>query len=231
MRYRFEYKYLVSEYTAALLKTKIAAIMNLDSHSNGNYVVNNLYLDDRFDSFYHAKHVGQLHRDKYRFRYYNDDLSFIRLERKHKDGIMSYKETMPVSLEQYTQVKSGDLSFIHTEDAPLWKKLSLLHNLRGLRSAAFFSYRREAYIYEPGDIRFTFDSPLFDSKNNTIAGYDHLSCVYGEQEYYPLLLEIKYSGFMPELIKRMLNGLPLAHVSVSKYCIARERGILPYGKI
>jgi len=204
--------------------------MRPDSHSGGTYIVNNLYLDDRYDNLYRAKYMGQFQRDKYRLRYYNNDMSFIRLERKHKDGIMSYKETIPVSQEQYMRIKAGDLEFIHEEIDPLWQKLSVLQKIRGLRPTAVYSYQREAYVYELGDVRFTFDSPPFCPEQDAVFGYDPLSCSYGKEDY-SLLLEVKYTAFMPEIIKQLLNGLRLAYTGISKYCVARERGYLPYGKI
>jgi len=201
--------------------------------SNGSYVVNNLYLDDRYDTFYYEKYHGSFQRDKYRLRHYNGDMSFIRLERKHKDGYVSYKETMKISEEQYQKIKSGKMDFILMEEAALWRKLALIYRLRGLRPAAIYAYRREAFVYDPGDVRFTFDSPLFDfakAKSDILPSYDSLSHSYASPPY-SLMLEVKFSGFLPELIKRLLDGLPLAHTEMSKYSIARERGFLPYGQI
>ena len=232
MRYRFEHKYYISTHTAAILRERVASVMHPDSHSGGAYVVNNLYLDDRYDSFYYGKELGRLKRDKYRLRHYNGDLSFIRLERKHKEGLLSYKDTMPITKEQYQMVKSGDMGFILNEEAPLWQTLGVLHRLRGLRPSAIFAYRREAFVYEPGDVRFTFDSPPFDPSDDMARDYyNPIGRAFGPGAYDPLLLEVKFTGFLPEMIKRLLNGLPLARTDMSKYCVVRERGILPYGKI
>ena len=208
--------------------------MHPDAHSsNGSYVVNNLYLDDRYDTFYYEKYLGSFQRDKYRLRHYNGDLSFIRLERKHKDGNASFKETIKISEEQYQKIKSGNMEFMLMEEAALWRKLALIYRLRGLRPTAMYAYRREAFVYAPGDVRFTFDGPLFDfikDKSDIPPSCDSLSHSYGKPPY-ALMLEVKFSGFLPELIKRLLNGLPLAHTEMSKYSIARERGVLPYGQI
>ena len=227
MRYRYERKHLISTHTAAILRGRISAIMRPDSHSGGSYIVNNLYLDDRYDSFYNGKILGQTKRDKYRIRYYNNDLSFIRLERKHKNGLVSYKDTMPISREQYQMLKSGDMGFILDEKAPLWHTLGVIHRLRGLRPAACFAYKREAYTYEAGDVRITFDSPPFDFEGNGGIGLKLLGPSLLD---YDLLLEVKYTGGLPDIIKRLLDGLPLGHTDMSKYCMVRERGLLPYGK-
>ena len=229
MRYRFEYKYLISEYTADIIRGRISSIMKPDSHSKGMYIVNNLYLDDTYNGFYLAKHIGQFQRDKYRLRFYNDDMSFVRLERKHKDGIVSYKETAQISKEQYFLVRAGEFGFLDDEDAPLWKKLGILHRLRCMRPTAEYAYKREAWVYEPGNVRLTFDSPPFNTDEGRIYSYDTTICSYGSEEYGSMMLEVKYTGFMPEIIKRVLNGLPLAHVGISKYCVVRERGYLNYG--
>ncbi|MCL2249042.1 MAG: polyphosphate polymerase domain-containing protein [Oscillospiraceae bacterium] len=236
MRQRFEMKYIITPKTAAILRERVSDIMEPDSHSkDGSYVVNNLYFDDLQNSFYYAKYKGAVVRNKFRIRHYNGDLSFIRLERKHKDGLLSYKETERISTEQYNMVKAGDLSFMLTEDSPIWQKLGVIHRLRVLRPTAIYAYRREAFVYRAGDVRFTFDGQLFvtDDDAGAVAPirYDSLNVNYKLSKPYQTLLEVKYTSFLPEIIKRLLNGLPLAYTEMSKYCIARERGILPYGKI
>jgi hypothetical protein len=199
--------------------------------NGGSYIVNNLYLDDRYDSFYYGNQLGRFKRDKFRLRYYNGDKSFIRLERKHKEGSLAYKDTMTISREQYQMINSGDLKFILKEDAPLFQTLAMIYRLKGLRPTAVFSYKREAFVYEAGNVRFTFDSPLFQTEEKLPFHYEPLGKTFGKEEYSPMLLEVKFTSFIPEVLKRLLNGLPLAHTNMSKYSIARERGVLPYGTV
>jgi len=228
MRYRFEHKYLISPATATALRKRATGIMRPDSYGdeNGGYVVNNIYLDDRNNNFYYAKLLGQSSRDKYRIRYYNDDLSFIRLERKHKDGIQNYKETLPISPGQFAQIQKGNLDFVLHEDAPLWQKVAVLHRLRGLHPTAAFSYRRETLTYAAGNVRLAFDHPLFSHGAHTYPlRYDPLVSSFGLPPFQ-LLLEVKYTGFLPEVIQRLLSGLDLIHTEMSKYGIARERGYI-----
>ena len=237
-RYRFEYKYFIAAHTAAILRARAQAVMRPDAHHGGTYTVHNLYLDDRYDSFYYARYLGRLCRDKYRLRFYNGNMDFIRLERKHKDGIRSYKDTTPVTREQYQRIRDGDLAFLLEEnmDQAIWHDLGVIYRLRGLRPTTSFAYRREAYTYLAGDVRITFDSPPFDPDPGKADRpvmppcYDPLGHNHGRMDYHPLLLEVKFSGFLPEVIKRLLDGLPLQHTSMSKYCLVRERGLLPYGK-
>lgn len=230
MRFRHEKKFLINEHTAEILRARAASIMKPDENG-GSYIVNNLYFDDRYDSFYHGKYLGRYVRDKFRMRFYNGNKSFIRLERKHKEGYVAYKDTMQITAEQYQMAKSGDLNFILKEEAPLWQTLAMIYRLKGLRPTAAFSYKRRAFVYEPGDVRFTFDSPPFAADEDLPFHYEPLGKIFGKEAYSPMLLEVKYTNFLPEVIRRLLNGLPLSHTDMSKYCIVRERGVLSHGTI
>ncbi|MCL2204491.1 MAG: polyphosphate polymerase domain-containing protein [Defluviitaleaceae bacterium] len=227
MQYRFEHKYLLNPQIAETLYRRAATIMKPDPHGDekGGYTVNNIYLDDRHDSFYHAKLLGHHSRDKYRVRYYNSDISYIRLERKHKKGILIHKETLPITPWQMGQIKAGDLDFTLLLDDPLWKKVATIHRLHGLCPTVAFAYRRETLIYTPGNVRLTFDGPLFDAGERVPLRPTTLAQSYGRRAY-ELLLEIKYTGFLPEIVRSLLNGLPLVHTEMSKYGVARERGYM-----
>jgi SPX domain protein involved in polyphosphate accumulation len=179
----------------------MAGALQPDANSNGAYTVHNLYLDDMYDSFYHAKHLCQMVRNKYRVRFYNNDLSFIRMERKHKNGLMSYKDTMPITAQQYEKLRMGDFSFMEAEADPMWKELAAIHSTRRLRPAAEYVYRREAFVLPAGGVRVTFDSG----------------------DFFPGMVELKYTHFLPTLVRQLLSGITMQHMGISKYSMARER--------
>lgn len=219
MQYRYERKFFLSEQTADILKRRVKAVMRPDTHSGGAYTVHNLYLDDRYDSFYQQKLIGSLVRDKYRARFYNDDRSFIRLERKHKVGEMSYKESAPLTEDQYGALLLGRMDFTLESDHKVLQTLGTLHRLRGLRPTAVFTYWREAYVYDPGNVRVTFDSRIAELE---IAGAaDGIGGTFG-------VLEVKYDRFLPPVISGLLSGLPLVQTEMSKYCFVREKGRSSY---
>ena len=215
MRYRNELKFALSLQTAELIKRRISAIMAPDSHSGGVYVVHNIYLDDQYDTFLDAKQFGSYNRDKYRVRFYNNDLSYICFENKHKDGQLSYKEKVVMSEDELSALRAGDLAFAARSRQPLWRRVTAIHNARRLRPAAVFSYTREAYVYKTGDVRITFDSNI---RPDAIGAPADRHAPLG---VHPLM-EVKYSGFMPSLIADMLHGLPLVRTELSKYCYIRE---------
>ena len=210
MHYRHEHKYIVSPYTAELLRRRVSAVMSPDVHSSdGVYTVHNLYLDDQYDSFYHEKLRGSLVRDKYRARFYNGDLAFIRMEHKHKHGDLACKETAVLTGEQYAALLSGRVEFAPDDPSALLREIAKLHRLRHLRPAAVFSYRREAYTYAPGNVRLTFDSRI---GTDEVAGA-------GDS----LVLELKFDRFLPSVIAGLLDGVPIARTEMSKYGYVREK--------
>jgi hypothetical protein len=217
MTYRSELKFFLNAHTAGILKRRVAAVMRPDSHSDGVYTVNNLYLDDQYDSFYREKLNNSLSRDKYRIRFYNGDLSFIRLENKHKDRELAYKRSVAMTEEEYRSIARGDLDFCLTSPHPLWQKVAMIHRLRRLRPAAAFSYTREAYVYEPANVRLTFDSRI---RQDVMAPEPNQGAPPGEGG----MLEVKFDRFCPAVIQSLLHGLPLARTEMSKYAYSRERG-------
>jgi hypothetical protein len=218
MKYRHELKFFMNAHTSAVLKRRVAPVLLPDSHSGGRYVVNNLYLDDQYGTSYQQKALNSFSRDKYRIRFYNNDLSFIRFENKHKDGELSFKQSAVMTEEEYRAAARGDFDFAFNSPHPLFQKLALLHRLRRLRPTAAFSYTREAYIYAPGNVRITFDSDLRtdallpEPDNRAPPGWGGM-------------LEVKFDRFLPSVIKGLLDGLPLARTEMSKYGTALERGL------
>jgi hypothetical protein len=212
--YRYEKKYFLSAETAAVLKRRIAAALPPDSHSGGIYRVNNVYFDDFNLSFYNQKENGAYNRDKYRLRFYNNNLSFIRLERKHKDGELSYKESAQVSAALFKALVNGEADFAQkfpevlsdSKHAVFWSNFINLYRLRRLKPTAQFSYIREAYFHKTANVRITFDS-----------------CIGGNSKDISGVLEVKYTHFIPRFISGLLNGANLTHTEMSKYCMVLNR--------
>ena len=217
MKYRYELKFFMNIHTSDVLKHRLRSVMIPDSHSGGTYTVNNLYLDDIYDTCYNDKVLSSYIRDKYRVRFYNNDLSFIRFENKHKEGDVSYKDSVVMTEEEYKDIAGGNFDFILRSEHPLWQKTASLHRLRILRPAVAFSYTREAYVYSPGDVRITFDSNI---RSGSLIPEPYGGAPPGAGG----MLEVKYSRLLPGVIKEMLDGLPLIQTAMSKYCYSRDRG-------
>ena len=88
---------------------------NADSH--GIYRVSSLYFDTPTDKALRQKIDGVNRREKFRLRYYGDDLGFIRLEKKYKINGLCGKRSTKLTAEQVRQILSGDMDFLLNGDA------------------------------------------------------------------------------------------------------------------
>ena len=86
--FRHEYKFLISQNAARLLKLRLPCVMSRDPHAGpaGQYIIRSLYFDDPDFAAFRDKVDGVDNRTKYRIRCYNGDTSLCRLERKEKKG-------------------------------------------------------------------------------------------------------------------------------------------------
>ena len=86
VKLRHEFKHHLNPGQDLLLASRLRKLFphdkNADSH--GSYRVSSLYFDTPSDRALRQKIDGVNQREKFRLRYYNDDLSFIRLEKKYK---------------------------------------------------------------------------------------------------------------------------------------------------
>lgn len=111
-KYRHELKYIITEQTARILQMRLATIMDLDVNSiykDHTYKIRSLYFDNDSSDAYYEKLDGVLYREKYRIRYYNDDDTFIRLERKLKHNNLTSKDQMTISREICDKILNEDI--------------------------------------------------------------------------------------------------------------------------
>src|SRR5574344_2012565 len=114
-KYRHELKFKISNSAAEILKQKLSLILGKDRNAyykDGSYLISSLYFDDRESSSYYEKMDGVLYRKKYRIRIYNNDDSFIRLEKKMKHNNYTAKEQMLISKDIYSKILNGKISEI-----------------------------------------------------------------------------------------------------------------------
>lgn len=62
-----------------------ANVITMQTEHQGEYKIRSIYFDHYHDKALQEKLMGINNREKFRIRYYNDDVSFIRLEKKSKD--------------------------------------------------------------------------------------------------------------------------------------------------
>ena len=97
---RHEIKHLVNYEDFVPLLKRLRAVMKPDAHAGlaGFYRVRSLYFDNLQDKALREKLDSVSQREKFRIRFYNEDTSYIRLEKKTKDHGLGVKRSAALSL-------------------------------------------------------------------------------------------------------------------------------------
>lgn len=191
---------------------------NADSH--GVYRVSSLYFDTPYDKALREKIDGVNCREKFRIRYYNKDTSFIRLEKKMKINGLCAKRSEKMTKEQVQQILEGDIEFLLASEKPLF--VELYSKMRGqlLQPKTIVCYDREAFLFEPGNVRITIDRNLRTGLRST--DFLNTELYHASVSDGIAVLEVKYDEFLPEIV-RMAVQVPNRRASAfSKYAVCRR---------
>lgn len=222
VKLRHELKHIITAQDDAILTSRLRKLFKHDKNadSHGSYRVSSLYFDTPYDKALRQKIDGIDRREKFRLRYYGDDTSFIRLEKKFKINGLCGKHGAALSEAQARSIISGDIGFLADSGDPLL--LELYSKMRGqlLMPKTVVVYDREAFVYGAGNVRVTIDrglrsclgaTGLFDAKERCIPVSDGTA-----------VLEVKYDEFLPEIVS-MAVQLPNRQTSAySKYAVCRR---------
>ncbi|MCR5399702.1 MAG: polyphosphate polymerase domain-containing protein [Lachnospiraceae bacterium] len=221
--YRHELKYAVSRGEYEAMKKRLRLIMRSDPHTgpDGTYLIRSIYFDNADDKALREKEDGVSRREKFRIRYYNDDLSFITLEKKMKIDSLCLKYDAPITEAECRKIISGDTDFMKDHPDEVVKELYAKMRYQGLRPKVLVSYLREPYIYAAGNVRVTFDSQirtsLFDSDY-----LDVKTNISATEKPTHMLLEVKYDAFLPEIIQKLIRAGNIRQQAFSKYGACRR---------
>ncbi len=221
MRYRHEYKFYLNEGDYILLKHRLDVVMKKDIHAiNGRYRIKSLYFDDINDKALNEKLDGLSRRSKYRIRIYNDDLDFIKLEKKEKISGLGTKYVAPVNADEVRQIIDGSIEWMASDDRELVKELYQKLRYEGLKPKTIVTYDREPYIYEAGNVRVTFDTNVRTSNYAIDLLNPSLASVKASEKI--IIMEVKYDDFLPDIIRDLLQLESRSLGAFSKYAAARS---------
>jgi len=220
MNGRHELKHYINASDCAQLRARLRTVAKPDENAveDGAYKIRSLYFDNYMDKAVVDKLSGQSRREKFRLRYYNDDTSFIRLERKSKANRLCYKESVMITAEQCAALLAGKYEVLKIPEAPLFMELYTKIQYQNLRPKSIVDYHREAYIYRAGNVRITFDSRVKTSNN--VAGFlnPNLTTIPAASA---IILEVKYDGFLPDIIRNIVQIGCRNETEFSKYVVTR----------
>ena len=225
-RYRHELKYQISRGEHLALRSRLRAVMKPDPHTdeNGLYCIRSIYFDNYRDKALREKNNGALKREKFRIRYYNDDTRHLTLEKKIKHARLCLKCSEPLSSEDCRMLLDGRQDEITAEDKPLLSELIAKMNTQLLRPRVLVSYRREPFIYAPGNVRITFDfdvrTTMYHQKFLEADPFD----LSASDSPGAMIMEVKYDDFLPQVISDLIQSEGVRQQSFSKYGACRRFG-------
>lgn len=213
---RHEYKYVITKADRLGLSRKLSAVMKPDVHANssGRYLIRSIYFENYKDKALREKTDGVPYREKFRIRWYNDDLSYIVLEKKIKSSGLCRKISTRITKDELEKTVGGENGWMISHPSPLVRELYCKMQFLQLRPKTLVSYEREAYTFPAGNVRVTFDSKIKTGASELPATDDPETTV----------LEVKYDAFLPDAVANLLQSGGFRVGAFSKYGACRRFG-------
>lgn len=224
MVFRHELKHEISYADMLVIRQRLKVVARVDEHAvDGKYRIRSLYFDNLDNKALREKIDGVSRREKFRIRYYNDDLSVINLEKKCKTGGLGNKQSAPLTAEEARKIINGDYEWMLTSKRPVVEELYVKLTTEGLRPKTIVDYIREPFVFVAGNVRVTID---YDIRTG-LSDIDFLNpdCIMIPAGDSPIILEVKWDEFLPDIIRDILQ-LPDGRRAgaFSKYAACRMYG-------
>ena len=219
---RHELKYTLSSLDSMVLKNRLSKLLKMDKNcADQEYNITSLYFDNLNNTAYLQKINGNSIRHKYRIRYYNDDPTLLKLERKSKVHNMTKKVSAPLTRDELKKIYNGDYDFLIQKEEEIFKYfyIQLSHGL--IQPKVIVTYTRTAFVHPVGNLRITFDSYVMTAGNQTDIFEENINYTpaIGTDE---VILEIKFNGVIPDFIKNIMQTDKIMQSSSSKYVYSRK---------
>lgn len=223
VKYRHEWKHEISYADVLVLRQRLSVIARKDTHTiDGKYKIRSLYFDDNTDRILREKIDGVNIREKFRLRYYNDDTTFIRLEKKSKANGLCLKSSVRLSELQAQAIVDGNFEWMIKNKSPLIAELYAKIMSQGLRPKTIVDYIREPFVFAPGNVRITLDSDIRTGIQCTDFLNRSTSTVPAGDS--PIILEVKWDEFLPDIIRDAVQLDNCRAGAFSKYAACRVYG-------
>lgn len=223
MDFRHEWKHEINYSDMITIRQRMNTIAKHDEHAvNGMYTIRSLYFDTPNDKALREKLDGVNQREKFRIRYYNDNLSVIHLEKKSKLGGLGNKQSADLTKEEAQAIVDGNLGWMLHSNRPLVQELYSKMTTQGLRPRTIVDYDREPFIYAPGNVRVTLDYNIRTGLD--CVDFLNRNCVMIPAGEAPIILEVKWDNFLPSVIRDAVQLGNRRTGAFSKYAACRIYG-------
>lgn len=220
MKFRHEVKHEISRADMLILRQRLRAVMQPDSHAVGGcYEIRSLYFDNADDKALREKLDGVNIREKYRIRFYNRDPSVIHLERKYKRGDLGCKDSARLSEAQARAIAAGETDWMAESGDDVLLGFYARVRSEGLRAQVIVDYTREPFVFAPGNVRVTLDYDIRTALRCT--DFLNPDCVTIPVPGSPCILEVKWDRFLPDVIRDAVQLGDRHSTAYSKYAACR----------
>ncbi len=223
MEYRHEWKFEITFADMLTLRQRLRVLMEPDPHAlRGRYLVRSLYFDTPGDLALREKLDGVSRREKFRMRTYNGDTALIHLEKKSKLAGLGNKQTAGLTAPEVRRLLAGDTLWMREDDRGLVRELYAKMASRLLMPRTVVDYTREPYVYGPGNVRVTLD---YDIRTGLrVTDFLDPGLVTVPTPGAPILMEVKWDEFLPQLIRDAVALPGRRAEAFSKYAQCRLYG-------
>lgn len=218
---RHEIKHTITNHEYLIYMSRLDKVLKRDDNCRTDYyTITSLYYDDINNNSLHEKLNGDAIRHKYRLRYYGDDLSNIKLEKKSKLHQMTSKESAFISKLETEIILSKKFESLDYGESFFKNDFISKVKTKRLLPKILVRYERIAFVHKIGNLRITFDSNIRSSN-------EFEKMLSGEAEFQSVLeaglvvMEIKFNGVMPDYIKGLIESERTMASSSSKYVLSR----------
>ena len=223
MDFRHEWKHEITFSDMITIRQRLRAVAKPDSHAtDGKYLIRSLYFDDSADKALREKLDGVNRREKFRIRYYNGDTSLIHLEKKSKWNGLGSKDMAELTEAEAQAIVDGTLDWMLSSDRPLVRELYSKMRAGTLRPKTIVDYTREPFVYAPGNVRVTLDYDIRTGLGCT--DFLNPDCVTVPAGDAPILMEVKWDAFLPDIIRAAVRLEGRRASAFSKYAQCRIYG-------
>lgn len=220
MSFRHEVKHEITYADFLCLRSRLSHVMETDSHAeNGSYFVRSMYFDDIYDTALKQKINGVNRRQKFRLRYYDNNTGYIVLESKSKINNLCLKRQARIDMDIAKDIISGSLKGIEKSTDPVLNEFVGAITMKNLRPKTIVDYRREPYVYYPGNVRVTLDYNIRTGLNS--REFFDSKCITVPVKGNPIILEVKWDEYLPNIIRDIVLLQGINSGAFSKYAASR----------
>ena len=153
-------------------------------------------------------------------RIYNRSTEHIIMEIKNRFQDRISKQSCRLNVEQALELIEGELPHVQKDNDVLMQFYHEM-NQKLIKPTVLVEYDREAYVHPMGNVRITFDKNL-RSGGSRIDLFHPSPCSISVHSTEQMILEVKFDGFLPAFLRKVLSQQLIGPQTISKYYLCRQ---------